>query len=90
MTKKQLAEVVATLADLKPLVVEDVLNKTFNTIRLRVRAGSKVTFRGFGTFEAITRKTKKARNIQKGTEIIVPEHRLPVFKAGKKFKSFVK
>lgn len=37
--------------------------------------GESVYLRGFATIKAVTRKARKARNITKGTEVTIPEHR---------------
>lgn len=60
-------------------VVKDSLNK-----------GENVYLRGFGTFHLKTRKQKVARNISKGTSVIVPEHNIPAFKPCKEFMEAVK
>jgi DNA-binding protein HU-beta len=49
-----------------------------------------VYLRGFGSFIIKTRSQKTARNISKGTTIIIPEHRIPAFKPAKVFMEQVK
>ena len=49
-----------------------------------------VFLRGFGSFIVKTRSQKTARNISKGTTIIIPEHNIPAFKPAKVFMEQVK
>ena len=49
-----------------------------------------VYLRGFGTFEVKTRKAKTGRNITKNTTVIIPEHKVPVFKPCTDVKNQVK
>lgn len=48
--------------------------------------GDNVYLRGFGTFVVKTTKEKKARNISKGTVVIVPAQRTVKFKLSKQLK----
>ena len=52
--------------------------------------GEKVTFPGFGTFEAKERAERKGRNPQTGEEITIPARRVAQFKAGSALKEAVK
>ncbi|NDW09742.1 hypothetical protein D0T56_08775 [Dysgonomonas sp. 520] len=42
--------------------------------------------RGFGNFVVKHKAEKKARNINTNTQVIVPAHRAPAFKASKDFR----
>ena len=45
---------------------------------------------GFGTFGTVKRPERTVRNPQNGEPVTVPEHIVPVFKAGKRFRDTVK
>jgi DNA-binding protein HU-beta len=52
--------------------------------------GKNIYLRGFGSFIVKKRKTKVARNISAGTQVIIPEHYIPFFKPCKRFLNRVK
>ena len=67
----------------------EVLNALVDTIQKTVAKGKKVTLVGFGTFESRKRAARTGRNPQTGKEISIPAKTVPVFSAGKKFKTTV-
>lgn len=67
-----------------------VLNGLLDSIMDLVANGEKVSFVGFGSFEARTRAPRAGRNPQTGEPIQIPAHTVPVFKPGKKFRDCVK
>lgn len=50
----------------------------------------KITITGFGTFDIVTRASRKGRNPQTGELISIPEREVPHFKLGKKIKDCLK
>ena len=61
--------------------------KAFSEIVIQeVKAKGKVNVANFGSFTSSYRNAKKSKNLQ-GKEVIIPEHYVPLFKAGKKFKA---
>ena len=52
--------------------------------------GKNVYLRSFGTFLVKKRAKKTARNITKGTTIIIPAHFTPAFKPAREFVNQVK
>jgi DNA-binding protein HU-beta len=61
-----------------------------DSIKGTVAAGETVYLRGFGSFGTKVRKKKIARNITKKESIVVPEHKIPVFKPSDAFAEIVK
>ena len=61
----------------------------FDAIQKTVADGQKVSLVGFGTFKPVERKAHTGRNPQTGEAVNVPEHTVPVFKAGMVFKKAV-
>jgi len=52
-------------------------------------AGNRIELRGFGVFAVRQRLAKKGRNIRTGEEVIVPERKVPVFRAGRVLKGLI-
>lgn len=90
MTKADITGKVAMETGLPESTVKVVLEKCFKQIRKEMIDGNNVYIRGFGSFILKKRKQKTARNINKGTSIIVPAHNIPFFKPNKDFKNKVK
>ena len=53
-------------------------------------AGDGVKFTGFGSFEAVDKAERTARNLQTGETITVPAHKAPKFKFAKAIKDAVR
>lgn len=60
-----------------------VINKFLSEVKKELSRGNRLEFRGFGVFEVVTRKEKKARNPKTGDEVIVPPQKTVKFKMGK-------
>ena len=89
MNKEELVKEVAKKSKLSQKAVADVLAATLETVEKTVAKGKKVTLVGFGTFESRKRAARNGRNPQTGKEISIPAKTVPVFSAGKKFKTTV-
>ncbi|MEA3400038.1 MAG: HU family DNA-binding protein [Armatimonadota bacterium] len=90
MTKTDLVEAIAERAELTKADAGRALEAFLETISKALSRGWSVQITGFGTFERRTRKARKARNLQTGEEIEVPETKVPAFRAGKTLKDMVK
>ena len=90
MTKEELVNRVAGGAQASPEVTEKVINQTMVEIKKALSEGRNIYLRGFGTWMPKKRKAKTARNISRGTQILVPAHKVPFFKPSKEFKELVK
>ena len=89
MNKEELVKEVSKKAKVSQKATADILAATLETIQKTVSKGKKVTLVGFGTFEARKRAARTGRNPQTGKEISIPAKTVPVFSAGKKFKTTV-
>ena len=88
--KKDLAAKVAARANVSIPDSEKVISALWDTIIDEIAAGNKVQILGFGIFEQRVRKGKTMKNPRNPDEmIVVPEAKIPVFRAGKKFKDIV-
>jgi DNA-binding protein HU-beta len=87
MTKAEfVAAVAAELAVPKTVAAETV--DAFLTVTTDLlRAGDKVTFPGFGTFDVAERAARKGRNPRTGAEIHIAASRSGKFSAGKNLKN---
>lgn len=69
----------------------EVIVETFmNTVEEQLVNQKMVRLSGFGSFKLKKRAAKKARDINKNKEMIIPEHFVPSFKPSKKFRERVK
>ena len=66
------------------------VDAVLETIKDSLVAGDGVKFTGFGSFEAVDKAERTARNPQTGAEIVVPEHLAPKAKFGTGIKNFLK
>jgi DNA-binding protein HU-beta len=89
MTKQELAANVAAQTGLTRSQAMEAIEATIENIKTTVKKGGEVQLRGFGTFRAVLRKEKIARNITQQTTIVIPACKKPVFKASKEFSSAV-
>ena len=89
MNKTELIESVASATGESKRAVGEVLEATLDTVQKQVKKGEKVSLPGFGTFERRARSARTARNPQTGEPIKVKASKVPAFKAGATFKSFV-
>lgn len=86
MTRNELAKKVAAQTGASTVDARSIIDAAFEAIKTTVANGEGVYLRGFGTFAKVHRAEKKARNISKGTTVIVPAHNVPHFKPSKAFK----
>jgi len=89
LNKTELIDSVATATGESKRAVAEVLEATIDTVQKQVKKGEKVSLPGFGTFERRARSARTARNPQTGEPIKVKASKVPAFKAGATFKSFV-
>ena len=90
MTKADIVKEVSKSTGIEAATVMAVVEGFMEAVKGSLAKGENVYLRGFGTFEAKTRKQKTARNIAKNTTVIIPEHKVPAFKPCPEFKNMVK
>lgn len=89
MTKAELVNAIAIETGYDKTTIMNVVESAMDNIKKSVAEGENVYLRTFGSFVAKTRKQKVARNISKNTSVIVPEHKVPAFRAAAEFVSAV-
>jgi len=89
LTKTELISVVANKAGLPKAAAEKAINATTQAIVEALSRGNKVTLVGFGTFEVVTRASRKGVNPRTREPITIKASKAPRFKAGKVLKEAV-
>ena len=89
MNKKDLKDFVADDAGVTKAEAGIMIDAVLDGIKEGLAADAKVTLVGFGTFTAVKRAARKARNPKTGEPIDVPEKVVPKFKASAKMKEMV-
>ena len=90
MTKAEIVKEVSKNTGIENATVSAVVEGFMATVKDALAKDENVYLRGFGTFEVKTRAAKTARNITKNTTVIIPEHKVPIFKPCPEFKNLVK
>lgn len=89
MNKTELVDKIAEDTGLGKKAAEQALKAALNAITDAVAVGEKVTLPGFGTFERRERAAREGRNPQTGETLKIAKSKVPAFKAGATFKSYV-
>ena len=87
MTKTEFVAKVAEELEVPKTVAAEVVDAFLTVTTDLLRAGEKVTFPGFGTFDVVERAARKGRNPQTGAEINIAASRNGKFSAGKNLKN---
>lgn len=86
MTKAELAAMVAKKTGTDLEKAKSAVEAMIEAISETIISGESIYLRGFGTFSRKKRAAKKGRLIKEGKQVDIPEHFVPNFKPGKKFK----
>jgi DNA-binding protein HU-beta len=90
MTKQDLVTEISKKTSVPKEQVSNTVEAFMEVIKTSMANNQNIYFRGFGTFEVKKRAKKTARNISKGTTVVIPEHLTPTFKPCDEFKDMVK
>ncbi len=90
MTKADIVNEISKSTGIDKASVLETVEKFMEIVKDSLANEEDVFLRGFGSFIVKTRSQKTARNISKGTTIIIPEHKIPAFKPAKVFMEQVK
>jgi DNA-binding protein HU-beta len=82
MNKADLVNEIATKTGLTKTKSNEVIDSIVTSIQNALATGEKVTLVGFGTFDTITRQSRRGRNPKTGAELVIPEKKVARFKAG--------
>ena len=86
MTKAQIVDRIAEATGLTKLETEAVVDGFMHTVLDAVSEGDRVELRGFGTFRAVERAPRTARNPRTDQPVPVPRRMVPVFKPAQEFR----
>ena len=89
MNKTELITAISASTGLSKKDASAALDATLNAIMTEVASGGKVSLIGFGTFEKRHREARIGRNPRTQEAAEIPASDVPVFKAGKAFKTKV-
>lgn len=89
MNKQELAKEVAKKLKLTNKNVVEVIDATLEEIKNNVAKGTRVGLVGFGAFEQRKRAARTGRNPRTGEAFQIPEKTVPIFCAGKDFRTKV-
>lgn len=89
MNKKEFVDQLSKKTGLSKKDARDALDSTLALIVQSCKKKNKVTFTGFGTFEARKQKSTQRINPRTGQRFTVPAKFVPKFRAGKTFKEKV-
>ena len=89
LTKADLVDAVAKETELPKKQAAAAIEAVLSTITATLAKGGKVQLTGFGTFEAVRRKKRTARNPRTGETITIPATTVPRFRPGKALKDAV-
>lgn len=89
MTKAEIVNEIARTTGIERAAVLSVVENFMTVVKDSLAHGDNVYLRGFGSFITKERKAKVARNISKNTTIVIPAHKIPLFKPADSFKEEV-
>ncbi|MBL4587960.1 HU family DNA-binding protein [Candidatus Babeliales bacterium] len=90
MNKSELIEAISEETTYSKKEVIRFLTSFTKIIERTLKKGDKVSLTGFGTYWSSTRPERTGINPATKEKIILPEVRVPRFKAGKQFKEQIK
>ena len=89
MTKAEFVAKLAEKTEFTKADSEKAVNAFLETVTDALKAGDKVVFTGFGSFEVAEREAREGRNPSTGATIQIAACKAPKFKAGKSLKDAV-
>jgi DNA-binding protein HU-beta len=90
MNKMELVNAVADRAYLTRAAANAALDATFDIISEAIADGDEVNIKGFGAFAATDRPERDGRNPKTGERLTIAASRVPVFRAHKSLKIFLR
>ena len=90
MTKKDIALKIAEEANLKQVVVKEVIQRLLEHVTDSLAKGEKIELRNFGVFKVKSRRPRVGRNPKTGETVNIPERKTVVFRPGMAMKKKVR
>lgn len=89
MNKAQLIEKLSQKTATTKAQSEAMVDATLEIIQKTVAKGEEVKLVGFGSFDRLTRKSRRGRNPKTGELVQIPGCKVPRFRPGKEFRSLL-
>lgn len=89
MNKNELLEKVSQASGLTKKESEAAINAFIETLTDVLKAGDKISLKGFGTFEVRTREARTGRNPRTGETMEIAASKVPAFKASSTLKNII-
>lgn len=89
MTKAELVDAIAKAAGITKKQSEIAVKTFTESVTKSLKKGKKVTLVGFGTWSVRKRKKRWCKPPNSDKKVLVPQKKVPVFKAGSKLKKAV-
>lgn len=89
MTKQDIVDIIAEGTGLTKVDTLAVIDGFLATVAWALENGKNVTLRGFGTFVAVERKARKARNPVTKQLVHIPARRSPYFRPAEELRERV-
>lgn len=90
MSKSELIKALSEKTGLKKVEANAFVEAFVETVQEELVKGGDVTLVGFGKFSVRERAERVGRNPQTDEKLVIPAHKVPVFKAGKLLKDLIK
>ncbi|MGM0532313.1 MAG: HU family DNA-binding protein [Bacteroidota bacterium] len=90
MTKAEIVSEIARKTGIEKQTIQQTIEAFMETVKESMIGGQNVYLRGFGSFIVKKQNQRKARDINKNKEIVIPEHYIPAFRPSKEFVNRVK
>lgn len=90
MSKSELIKALSEKTGLKKVEASAFVEAFVETVQEELVKGGDVTLVGFGKFSVRERAERVGRNPQTDEKLVIPAHKVPVFKAGKLLKDLIK
>jgi DNA-binding protein HU-beta len=86
LTKTEIIDSISKATGVAKSHTDKVINELFSTITKELKAGNKLTFIGFGSFNPVKRSARMGRNPQTGESIKIPASKSVHFSVGSALK----
>ena len=90
MSKSELIKALSEKTGLKKVEASAFVEAFVETVQEELVKGGDVIIVGFGKFSVRDRAKRVGRNPQTNEKLVIPAHKVPVFKAGKLLKDAIK
>ena len=89
MTKTDIIKSVAKQTGVDRETVTRIIEYYVDTVKETLIEGESINFRNFGTFFLKRRAPKTGRNLMTNTTILIPAHKVAMFKPAKEFSDAI-